>query len=296
MTSKKSTVWETLSKINCSKYTEKKGDLTYLSWAHAYQILKDNYPGATFHKHWFDYGGPSNETVPAHKLPYAMDKNGNCFVQVTVTVEGVEATEVMPVLDHRNRPVQKPDSFQINTSLQRTLAKACAFHGLGMHIYRGEDLIEETEEETVVHLVDQPEEVDKPEEVEAETEEKPVEKKTPLKSLGDWRKAFRDHPDHVVDDQDGSIVFGEAKNESGWKMIRQIVAVFMPRIGDKRGDKVAYDTPEKCVKAIETFYKVNRKTITLLSKAYPAIHKDVMALFKAAKGAAKSGEEFPLHD
>ena len=38
--------------------------------------------------------------------------------------------------------IEKPNAFQINTSLQRALAKAIALHGLGLYIFAGEDLPE----------------------------------------------------------------------------------------------------------------------------------------------------------
>ena len=47
-----------------------------------------------------------------------------------------------PVLDNRNDPIEKPNAFQINTSLQRALAKCIALHGLGLYIFAGEDLPE----------------------------------------------------------------------------------------------------------------------------------------------------------
>ena len=47
----------------------------------------------------------------------------------------------MPVLNHANRPVQKPNSFEVNASLQRCMAKAISMAtGLGIHLYSGEDL------------------------------------------------------------------------------------------------------------------------------------------------------------
>ena len=49
-------------------------------------------------------------------------------------------TQVHPVLDHQNKAITAPNAFQINTSIQRCLAKAIALHGLGIHIYAGEDL------------------------------------------------------------------------------------------------------------------------------------------------------------
>ena len=46
------------------------------------------------------------------------------------------------MLNHKNQPIEKPNAFEINTSLQRALAKAIGLHGLGLYIYAGEDLPE----------------------------------------------------------------------------------------------------------------------------------------------------------
>ena len=40
--------WDKLSKINVNDHTEKKGNLTYLSWAWAWQKLMENYPDAVY--------------------------------------------------------------------------------------------------------------------------------------------------------------------------------------------------------------------------------------------------------
>jgi hypothetical protein len=69
-----------------------------------------------------------------------MQTEAGSFVQVTVTVEGIERTQIHPVLDNRNKTIESPNSFQINTSIQRCLAKAIALHGLGLYIFAGEDL------------------------------------------------------------------------------------------------------------------------------------------------------------
>ena len=37
-------VWQTLSAINVNEHTEKKGNLTYLSWAWAFTVLKNHFP------------------------------------------------------------------------------------------------------------------------------------------------------------------------------------------------------------------------------------------------------------
>ena len=127
-----SSVWETLSKIDVSKHTEEKNGLTYLSWAWAWGIVKQHYPLARFQKNLFD--GTNT------KMPYMIDPSGFAFVSVTVFIEDEEQTELLPVLDYANKPVANPNSFQVNTALQRCLAKCCAMHGLGHYIYAGEDL------------------------------------------------------------------------------------------------------------------------------------------------------------
>ena len=80
-TAKTKSVWERLSKIDVSDHTEKKGNLTYLSWAWAWGTLKNEYPGASFHKHFFDHISKDGEM----KLPYTVDGEGYAYVRVTVT-------------------------------------------------------------------------------------------------------------------------------------------------------------------------------------------------------------------
>ena len=74
-------------------------------------------------------------------LPYQKTETGY-FVEVAVTVQGVALSQIHPVLDARNEPIEVPDAFDINTSIQRCLVKAIALHGLGLYIYAGEDLPE----------------------------------------------------------------------------------------------------------------------------------------------------------
>lgn len=134
MTSKThNTPWNKFQDVTIeSQHIEKKGKFSYVSWPWAWRYVKDLYPDATYEKHLF--GSPENT------LPYMMDDAGNAFVMVTVTIDGIKMTEPFPVLNHNNKPVKNPDSFQVNTSLQRALVKAIAMHGLGHYIYAGEDL------------------------------------------------------------------------------------------------------------------------------------------------------------
>ena len=121
-------VFETLNKVDVSKFTEQKGQFTYLSWADAVNELLSYYPEATWqvrHNH---------DGWPYFPCP------AGAFVEVELTIEGVTRVQVHPVLDHKNQPISEPNSFQINTAIQRCLAKAISLHGLGLYIYRGEDL------------------------------------------------------------------------------------------------------------------------------------------------------------
>ena len=119
-----------LLKINVNDHTERKGNLTYLSWAWAWaEVLKID-PAASWVAHeWADR--------PAMFLP-----DGSAMVKVSVTVKGDTKLCVLPIMDNRNRAIQNPDAFAVNTAIMRCLAKAIAMHGLGLYIYAGEDLPE----------------------------------------------------------------------------------------------------------------------------------------------------------
>ena len=115
--------------INVNDHTEKKNNLTYLSWAWAWaEILK------------LDAAAQFNVTLFDGK-PY-MDVNGTGMVWVTVTVFEKPMTCMLPVMDYKNKPIMNPDAFAVNTAIMRCLVKAIAFHGLGLYIYAGEDLPE----------------------------------------------------------------------------------------------------------------------------------------------------------
>lgn len=130
-TQKKKSAFEILSSIDVSGHTEQKGRFTYLSWAWAVSVLLKHFPEATWEIHEWGLEG--------NRQPYSQSQAG-AFVQVTVTVDGISRTQVHPVLDNKNETIYEPNSFQVNTSIMRCLAKAIALHGLGLYIYAGEDL------------------------------------------------------------------------------------------------------------------------------------------------------------
>tara|TARA_R110000824_G_scaffold227038_4_gene414848 strand:- start:421 stop:999 length:579 start_codon:yes stop_codon:yes gene_type:complete len=119
-----------LFKTDVSKYIEKKGQFNYLSWAYAVQELKKACPTARWGVTKAEDGSPFFKTECGY------------FVDVWVEVDGISLSQIHPVLDNRNQAIEKPNAFQINTSLQRALAKTIALHGLGLYIFAGEDLPE----------------------------------------------------------------------------------------------------------------------------------------------------------
>ena len=130
-------VFEILNKVDVSEHMEKKGQFNYLSWAHAVRELLKVCPTATWEVHLFD-------NQDGTKQPYMKNGTGS-YVQVSVDVEGIIRTQLHPVLDNRNQPIDNPNAFQVNTSVQRCLAKAIAQHGLGLYLFAGEDLPEADE-------------------------------------------------------------------------------------------------------------------------------------------------------
>jgi hypothetical protein len=116
-----------LSKIDTSELKEKKGRFDYLSWAVALRELLKKYPKSTFKVHEYN------------DSPYMSTELG-FFVKVSVSVEGVDHSQIHPILDNKNIAITKPNAFQVNTSIQRCLAKAIALHGLGLSLFAGEDL------------------------------------------------------------------------------------------------------------------------------------------------------------
>lgn len=128
-------IFETLYSIDVSSKTEKKNGLTYLSWAWAWAEVKKVDPDA-------------NYTIYENAQGWNYHTDGRtCWVKTGVTVGGIEHIEELPVMDYRNTsiPADKVTSFDVNKTIQRSLTKACARHGLGLCIYAGEDLPEDAQ-------------------------------------------------------------------------------------------------------------------------------------------------------
>ena len=122
-----------LNSINVNDKTEKKGNLTYLSWAWSWGEVKKLHPDATY-------------TIYENANGWNYHTDGKtCWVKTGVTINGIEHIEYLPVMDFKNRSIlaEAVSSFDVNKTIQRSLTKAVARHGLGLYIYAGEDLPED---------------------------------------------------------------------------------------------------------------------------------------------------------
>ena len=155
-----SEAFKILNAINTNEHTEKKNGLTYLSWAWAWAELKKVYPDATYQIRQFD------------GKPFLYDENLGYMVMTEMTVDGITHEMWLPVMDGANKAmkdesyayevkeyqygkwtgnyvekkVEAATMFDINTAIMRCLTKNIAMFGLGLYIYAGEDLPEESEE------------------------------------------------------------------------------------------------------------------------------------------------------
>jgi len=122
-----------LNAINVSKMTEKKGNLTYLSWAYAWQEIMKVCPDMTRKVYENDHG-------------WNFHTDGRtAWVKVGITVDGQEHIDYLPIMDAKNKaiPLEQVTSFDVNKAIQRSTTKAIGLHGLGLYIYAGEDMPDE---------------------------------------------------------------------------------------------------------------------------------------------------------
>ena len=134
--------FEILNAVDVSEKVEKKSGLSYLSWAWAWAELKKRHPAA-------------KKEVIKNDKGWLYHTDGNtCWVEVKVTIDEIEETEYLPILDYKNKPIslEAINSMQVNTSIQRAITKAIARHGLGLYIYAGEDLPEDESKSNLKNL------------------------------------------------------------------------------------------------------------------------------------------------
>lgn len=137
--------------------------LKYLSWAWAWQEVKNKHPDASYEIVRYE-----------NNLPYILDEKTGYLVTTRLTINNVTHEMWLPVMDGANKAmkteeyyykvkdwdrsrregknvfkdklVEAATMFDINKTIMRCLVKNIAMHGLGLYIYAGEDLPSEPEE------------------------------------------------------------------------------------------------------------------------------------------------------
>lgn len=110
---------------NVTKYTEKKGNLTYLSWSYAQKKGRELDPDFNW------------ELIPKNDETLVHDG----MVLVQITFKGKPYRHYFPILDYKNKAIANPNGFDINTAQMRGMAKLFAMvSGYGLSLYTGEDI------------------------------------------------------------------------------------------------------------------------------------------------------------
>ncbi|MCQ2268146.1 MAG: DUF1071 domain-containing protein [Bacteroidaceae bacterium] len=151
---RRSLMFDAMYNADLSEETEKKSNLTYLSWSQAWKVFKQFYPSATYKIH----------TSPTTGLPVFESEMG-LMVHTSVEADGITYEDWLCVMDYSNRAmksfpytvqvydkqskqyvekrVEAATTFDIGSAIQRSTVKCMARHGLGLYIYNGFDHISE---------------------------------------------------------------------------------------------------------------------------------------------------------
>ena len=119
-------IWARLSQIDVSEHTKAKGDIVFLPWAAAWQILMENYPESVFDCSRFLR--LDNGTVEVWAMVKVVDGDRSFSREMW-----------LPVMNYKHQAVNDPSSREISDARMRALVKCIALFGLGIHLYFGED-------------------------------------------------------------------------------------------------------------------------------------------------------------
>lgn len=128
-------VFKTLSEIDIKSKVEKKGSQSYISWSNAWGLVKEKFP--TLQRIVYE--------DPQTGLNYFTDHK-TAYVKVGIIIDGLEHIDYLPVMNYKNASIKIEDvtSFDVTKTIQRSMVKAIAMHGLGLQMWSGEDLVQTT--------------------------------------------------------------------------------------------------------------------------------------------------------
>ena len=141
-------------RLNVNDHTDLKNNLTYLSWAWAWQEFLKICPEATYEIKKF------TNPITGKTTTYLEDEDFGIMVFTSITARGVTREMWLPVMDGANKAMRRQaytyvvgkgqnqyeksveavSMFDINKTIMRCLTKNIAMFGVGLYIYAGEDL------------------------------------------------------------------------------------------------------------------------------------------------------------
>lgn len=138
-----------LYSLDVNKYVEQKQGLSYLSWAFAWAEFMKFYPEATYRIKKDEQG-----------RCYFGDAETGYMTYTEITAGGLTHEMWLPVMDSSNKAMKKAaykystkagersveamSMFDVNKTVMRCLVKNMAMWGLGLYIYQGSDIPEDT--------------------------------------------------------------------------------------------------------------------------------------------------------
>lgn len=139
--------FEVLYNLDLSEDQKEKNGLLYLPWATAWGEVKKKFPDATYtiYKQSIKITQTKEDTVYEREVlrPW-FDDGRTGWVSTGVTINGIEHVEDLAIMDFKNKsiPADSIMSTDAIKSIQRSLTKACARHGVALNIYKGEEFAE----------------------------------------------------------------------------------------------------------------------------------------------------------
>lgn len=163
MSEVKTNIFKVLNSIDISDKTKKKNNLDYLDWATCLTFLKSKFENVDIVVREFPV-----ETLTTdgnriiREVPYNTDGR-TAYVEVTLTIDGMPVTEMLPILDYKNQciPVDKLTFFDVSKSIKRCFVKAAAMHGLGLNLWTKDLVSDLAEDKKILDKLDRQDAISK---------------------------------------------------------------------------------------------------------------------------------------
>ena len=125
-------IFKKLNALDITPYLKTKQNMKYLPWSQCYTILSTH----------FDNWNYDPIKTPEGLLYFNDGKT--CWVETSITIEGITRSEHLAVMDHRNTAVSVEDvrMTDVQKSIKRCFVKNAALFGLGLSLWVNEDYSE----------------------------------------------------------------------------------------------------------------------------------------------------------